>query len=120
VSRPFAFPKKNRLRGAADFRRVREAKRSAKNDVLRLSWRKNGLDVTRMGAVVPIRGLGAVGRNRVKRIFREVFRLSLGSTPTGYDLVLSPIDASKASDFAACGAAYAALLLELKRRERLP
>jgi len=51
--------------------------------------RENGLERTRMGLSVGKKcQKRAVKRNRVRRVFREAFRLSLPELPTGLDVVL--------------------------------
>ncbi len=43
----------------------------------------------RMGFCANKRELGAVGRNRVRRLMRESFRSILDDLPTGYDYVFT-------------------------------
>ncbi len=51
--------------------------------------RENGLDHTRMGLSIGKKvWKSAVKRNRVRRVFREAFRLSLPDLPVGLDVVL--------------------------------
>ncbi len=50
---------------------------------------KNGLEHPRLGLSIGKRcQRNAVPRNRVRRVFREAFRLSLRELPSGYDIVL--------------------------------
>ncbi|KMY68613.1 hypothetical protein AAU61_02980 [Desulfocarbo indianensis] len=54
-------------------------------------WKKNGLAQSRLGITVTKRVANAVGRNRVKRLLREAFRLvprDRGLLPEGTDLVV--------------------------------
>lgn len=54
-------------------------------------WKKNGLSQSRLGITVSKRVANAVGRNRVKRLLREAFRLiprDGGLLPAGADLVV--------------------------------
>ena len=54
----------------------------------RLVYRTNGLDYSRF-AVCPVRKFGnAVERNRVKRVCRELFRLTKNRIKPGFDIVL--------------------------------
>ena len=55
-----------------------------------LLYRRNALDHTRVGVVVGKKLGGAVGRNRSKRRFRELARLSLPRLPAGLDLLIVP------------------------------
>ena len=53
----------------------------------RIVYRSNGLQYSRF-AVCPVRKYGqAVERNRVKRIFRELFRTNKNRIRPGYDIV---------------------------------
>ena len=54
-------------------------------------WRRNNLSHSRLGITVTKRVAPAVGRNRVKRLVREAFRLAFASKrpcPKGVDLVV--------------------------------
>ncbi len=55
-----------------------------------LLYRRNALDRTRVGVVVGKKLGGAVWRNRSKRRFRELARLSLPQLPAGLDLLILP------------------------------
>ena len=61
----------------------------ARGSILLVVARRNGLDGTRLGlSIGKSIWKSAVRRNRVRRIFRESFRLSYPELPQGYDLVL--------------------------------
>lgn len=47
-----------------------------------------GLDGARLGVTVTRKIAGAVGRNRVKRVVREVFRCNRSQFPSGSDVVV--------------------------------
>jgi ribonuclease P protein component len=54
----------------------------------RIVFRQNGLDYSRF-AVCPVRKYGnSVNRNRVKRVFREIYRLNKNRIKPGFDIVL--------------------------------
>ena len=54
---------------------------------------ENGLGVSRLGLSIGRRiWKSAVRRNRVRRIFREAFRLSYPELPVGYDFILIPAE----------------------------
>jgi ribonuclease P protein component len=111
-------PPEARVRLASDYRRVRAARRTVSDDVLEIRWARGEGATARLGTIVPIKKLGAVGRNRVKRVLREVFRLRRASLPPGLDLVASPRDLVKARKFAAVAASFDALLLRIAARDR--
>ena len=81
-----AYPKRSRLRSRAEYLARARARRLHTEHFLFL-WRPNGLAWTRLGVTVTRRIAGAVGRNRVKRLVREAFRLARESLPGGMDLV---------------------------------
>ncbi|HYC77064.1 MAG TPA: ribonuclease P protein component [Planctomycetota bacterium] len=112
------FPPEVRVRKRREYLAVRAARRSVRDDVLELAWRRTGAGPARLGLVVPIRGLGAVGRNRIKRVVKEIFRARRGALPAGYDFVVAPRDRARAADFAAASASFDALTARFLARER--
>ncbi len=87
------FRPAQRLRHAADFRRVYDRRCSASDAALIVYGLENGLPHTRLGLSVGRKHGGAVTRNRLKRLMREAFRLSQRELPAGIDLILIPRDA---------------------------
>src|SRR5260370_27968273 len=86
----FTFRKKDHLRRPSDFRRVYARKRSVSDEWLIVYGCENGLDHLRLGLSVSRKAGPAVLRNRLRRLYREAFRLTRASLPTGFDLVLIP------------------------------
>jgi ribonuclease P protein component len=78
------------LRRPADFQRVYDRRRSVSDEQLIVYARDNDLPYNRLGLSVSRKFGGAVQRNRLRRLFREVFRLTKQNLPTGLDLVLIP------------------------------
>ena len=73
----------------ADFARAYRAGRRAQGGLFAVVVLENGLGRTRLGLSVSKRRLRrAVRRNRVRRVFREAFRLALPELPPGLDVVL--------------------------------
>jgi ribonuclease P protein component len=87
---PFAFRPHEHLRRPADFKAVYERRRSAANDFLIVYARPNGLPHLRLGLSVSKKFGKAVQRNKLRRLYREAFRLGRAGLPTGLDLVLIP------------------------------
>ena len=91
VPRPLAFDRKKRIVQKGDFDRAFRGGSRARGSILLVVARENGLGHTRLGlSVGKSIWKGAVQRNRVRRVFRESFRVSYPELPVGYDLVLIP------------------------------
>jgi ribonuclease P protein component len=86
----FAFRPHEHLRRPADFRRVYDRRRSASDNWLIVYGCPNDLPHLRVGLSVSKKVGGAVQRNRLRRLYREAFRLSRHEMPVGLDLVLIP------------------------------
>jgi ribonuclease P protein component len=78
------------LRRPQDFRRVYDRRRSASDGTLLVYVCENGLPYARLGLSVSRKYGRATRRNRLRRLFREAFRLTRAELPTGLDLVLIP------------------------------
>src|SRR5207247_3318483 len=78
------------LRRPADFRRVYDRRRSVSDAWLIVYACENGLPHLRLGLSVSRKVGQAVHRNRLRRLYREAFRLTRHEMPTGLDLVLIP------------------------------
>ena len=89
-TKPFAFRPAEHLRRPADFRRVYERRRSASDRWLIVYACPNGLPHLRLGLSVSRKVGKAHVRNRLRRLYREAFRLTRHEMPTGLDLVLIP------------------------------
>jgi ribonuclease P protein component len=90
VAPGFRFRAREHLRSPADFRKVYETRRSASNGWLIVYARSNGLPYLRLGLSVSRKFGQATARNRLRRLYREAFRLSRHEMPVGLDLVLIP------------------------------
>jgi ribonuclease P protein component len=87
----FGFQKKEHLRRPGDFQRVYDRKRSASDEWLVVYACENDLPHLRIGLSVPKKRIPhAVDRNRLRRLYREAFRLIRHELPVGMDLVLIP------------------------------
>jgi ribonuclease P protein component len=89
LPRPLAYDRSKRLVRRGDFQRAFAAGSRARGSILLVVARRNGLAGTRLGlSIGKSVWKSAVRRNRVRRVFRESFRLSYAELPQGYDLVL--------------------------------
>lgn len=86
----FGCRKEEHLRRPADFRRVYNTRCSTRDPWLIVHACPNDLDFLRVGFSVSRKVGNAVHRNRLRRLYREAFRLTRADLPRGLDLVLIP------------------------------
>jgi ribonuclease P protein component len=86
----FTLTREERLRRAADFRRVYDRRRSVSDALMIVYGCPNDLPHNRLGLSVSRKFGKATVRNRMRRLFREAFRLTKHDLPTGLDLILIP------------------------------
>lgn len=85
------LPRETRVVRAADFERAWKQGSRARGDLLLVVAAPNGKTLARYGLSVGKKvWKGAVPRNRVRRIFREAFRLTRHALPPGFDYILVP------------------------------
>jgi ribonuclease P protein component len=83
------FPRRHRIVRGSDFRSVYGAGLKLHSERFVLFGRENTLGYHRLGLTVSRKVGGAVVRNRVKRLFREIFRKSSAEIPRHYDIVVN-------------------------------
>jgi len=112
------------IKSKRDFDRAFGQGSRARSELLLVVVAENGLAHSRLGLSVGKRiWKSAVRRNRVRRIFREAFRLSQHELPAGLDLVLVPgqprlepaLEATRSDLVRLCSKAHRRL--QEKRRE---
>lgn len=119
MRRPKAFHPAMRLRRRRDFERVYREGSRARGAILIVVAVENGEEWTRLGLSVGRRiWRPAVQRNRVRRVFREAFRLEYEALPRGLDLVLIPAEAQLRPDLEATRAELVKLAHKASRRVR--
>lgn len=83
------FRREKRLVRDSDFSRVYRTGNRAKGQLMTVAVMPNGGEVTRLGLSIGKRvWKHAVPRNRVRRMFREAFRLSYPDLPVGVDVIM--------------------------------
>jgi ribonuclease P protein component len=91
----FKFHKEERLSRPSEFKRVFDRRCSVSNAHLIVYGLPNERDYCRLGLSVSRKVGPAVRRNRLRRLYREAFRLSRAELPVGLDLVLIPRSAAE-------------------------
>ena len=90
MTKSLAFRPQEHLRRPSDFRRVYDRRRSAGDERLVVYGCENNLPYSRLGLSVSRKVGPAVYRNRLRRLYREAFRLTRAQLASGLDLVLIP------------------------------
>jgi ribonuclease P protein component len=89
----------HKLHTAAEFERVRRARERLTDDLFVVQCVKNEKREARLGMAVGIRAAGnAVGRNRLRRLIRESFRMHRQEMPAVDVLVTARAAAVKAGN----------------------
>jgi ribonuclease P protein component len=83
------FPHKVRIVKSADYRTIYREGRKVQSGKFVLFALKNKVGHHRLGLTVSRKVGGAVVRNRIKRLFREIFRKSFRELPNQYDIVVN-------------------------------
>ena len=83
------FPREHRIAASREFRAIYNAGLKINSASFVLFGRVNNLEHHRLGLTVTRKIGGAVVRNRVKRLFREVFRKSTEEIPRHFDLIIN-------------------------------
>ena len=83
------FPGHYRIVRGSDYRSAYETGLRIQSERFVLFARLNALEHNRLGITVSRKIGGAVVRNRVKRLFREVFRRSPADNPPSFDIVIN-------------------------------
>jgi ribonuclease P protein component len=84
------FQKYEHLLTPEEFQAVYDRRRSVSDDRLIIYGRENGLEYNRVGLSVSKKYGKAVQRNRLKRLYREAYRLSKPELSKGFDLIFIP------------------------------
>jgi ribonuclease P protein component len=95
----FAFSKTERLSDRKDFVHLNRFGRRLRTAHFTVFVARNELDRSRLGITASKKVGGAVTRNRVKRLIREVYRLHKELFPAGCDIVVSASESAGDLEF---------------------
>lgn len=82
-----------------DFRRAYGKGKSTAVSTMALYIRENKLNINRVGITVSTKIGKAVQRNKIRRRFREIYRLNEEKIKIGYDIVIVARHKSRTADF---------------------
>ena len=87
--RRLLLPRETRMVSKGDFERAWKQGSRARGDVLLVIASPNSAGCARLGLSIGKKvWKDAVGRNRVRRVFREAFRMTRQDLPAGFDYIL--------------------------------
>ncbi|MDR2577748.1 MAG: ribonuclease P protein component [Chitinispirillales bacterium] len=84
------FGRAQKIKGKNEISRLFKEGRRWDSGSFVLIYGSNTLPHDRFGVIVSKRIGNAVERNRVKRVFREVYRLNIRPTPPFFDILIKP------------------------------
>ena len=121
TTRTTRFRPHERIKDPGAFRRAFERRRWESDATLTIYGLENGLDHPRLGISVSRKKVKtAAGRNRLKRLIREAFRLSKPELPAGLDLIVVPRNPAARFDDVRRALPELARALERRMRSRKP
>jgi ribonuclease P protein component len=82
------IPSNIRIKKNTDFQTVFKKGKQIPGRGVILYYSKSNAQATRVGIVVSKKVGNAVVRSRIKRIFREIFRLNQPNIKSGYDIII--------------------------------
>lgn len=112
------FSARDRVRRRSEYRRVQSTGQRVHSP--RFVWLllANGQSRPRLGITVTKKVASAVGRNRIKRVVREVFRRHRHQVPAGFDLVAIAKREALGLSYAECSRELSAVAPALERAAR--
>lgn len=91
--------KRYRLRKRKEFNYTYKRGKSLANPCLVLVYRRNGLNITRVGFSVSKKYGKAVARNKIKRRLKEIYREDMDRIKKGYDFIFVVRIGARDADF---------------------
>lgn len=101
----------HRLRRQRDFEAVAKEGKKINDEFLVINYRTRGDNKASRVGIITTRRLGkATERNRLRRMVKEAFRLTLPELRRGFDIVVMVREGAKAGDFHSIGASFGRLI----------
>ena len=110
-----AFPHRLRIVRSSEYRRLYREGRRIQSERFVLFGQENGSGHHRLGITVSRKVGNAVVRNRVKRLFREIFRRSSAEIPSQYDIVVNAKPGCAGANYSELRAEFLVSALKLCR-----
>jgi len=85
MSKRFNFGREHRLTDRKDINRLSKSGRTIKSESFRLKFAKNDFGISRICFSISKKIATSPQRNRIKRMFREIFRTNKKKIPEGFD-----------------------------------
>ncbi len=111
------FPRHYRIVRGSEFRAVYDGGLKLYSERFGLFAKANTLEHHRLGITVSRKIGGAVIRNRVKRLFREVFRRSAAEIPSHFDLVINAKRGTARAGYAELREEFLTTVARIDRRQ---
>lgn len=118
AERTFGFRPTQRLRRSRQFDEVFKARQRFDARVFIINYRSNDCGFDRLGLTVSRKFGGAVQRNRIKRIVREIFRTNPNGDEPSLDLIFRPKAEFLQTDYSEVQRQWRAALTAIKKRFR--
>jgi len=96
-----------------EFRRLYSKGKSATTSRMAVYCRRNNSQTSRLGVTVSTKIGKAVHRNKIRRRFREIFRLNKDKLSGGYDIIIAARVKSRYSTYRELNEDYLELLKKL-------
>lgn len=88
TSKQFNFGREHRLTDRKEINRLSKSGRTIKSENFRLKFARNDFGVSRICFSISKKIATSPQRNRIRRIFREIFRTNKEKIPEGFDYIL--------------------------------
>ena len=110
------FPRSIRIVRSSDYQALYKTGYKIHSSHFVLFSRRNALEHPRLGITASRKVGGAVVRNRVKRLFREIFRRSLDQIPNRFDMVINAKSCCGNTQYEDLKAEFLAAVKKLRER----